>query len=254
MFENLLGRFRGIELEEHNGQFVSKPGRIPMESIFLESYGEWMCFGINRVTLLEYIELRAMVEVAQELSIPNCCSKDIQKYLFLAASHIAGVGSCDVVKIENSEYGRYAKELFKLFYHPMVCTWGCWDSITTDIDRASLRLPEYQYNSLVSLIKDNGVEITNCSLVREGKPLHPNPILKVTIDYNVLLGEIARFSAPIRDTYGLRYVKTKTALAYCAGLLTMQQRMSLERELERVDPPADAVYKPPHGGLHNLNL
>lgn len=254
MFENLLGRFRGIELEEHNGQFVSKPGRIPMESIFLESYGEWMCFGINRVTLFEYIELRAMVEVAQELSIPNCCSKDIQKYLFLAASHIAGVGSCDVVKIENSEYGRYAKELFKLFYHPMVCTWGCWDSITTDIDRASLRLPEYQYNSLVSLIKDNGVEITNCSLVREGKPLHPNPILKVTIDYNVLLGEIARFSAPIRDTYGLRYVKTKTALAYCAGLLTMQQRMSLERELERVDPPADAVYKPPHGGLHNLNL
>lgn len=254
MFENLLGRFRGIELEEHNGQFVSKPGRIPMESIFLESYGEWMCFGINRVTLLEYIELRAMVEVAQELSIPNCCSKDIQKYLFLAASHIAGVGSCDTVKIENSEYGRYAKELFKLFYHPMVCTWGCWDSITTDIDRASLRLPEYQYNSLVSLIKDNGVEITNCSLVREGKPLHPNPILKVTIDYNVLLGEIARFSAPIRDTYGLRYVKTKTALAYCAGLLTMQQRMSLERELERVDPPADAVYKPPHGGLHNLNL
>lgn len=254
MFENLLGRFRGIELEEHNGQFVSKPGRIPMESIFLESYGEWMCFGINRVTLLEYIELRAMVEVAQELSIPNCCSKDIQKYLFLAASHIAGVGSYDVVKTENSEYGRYAKELFKLFYHPMVCTWGCWDSITTDIDRASLRLPEYQYNSLVSLIKDNGVEITNCSLVREGKPLHPNPILKVTIDYNVLLGEIARFSAPIRDTYGLRYVKTKTALAYCAGLLTMQQRMSLERELERVDPPADAVYKPPHGGLHNLNL
>lgn len=254
MFENLLGRFRGIELETQNGQFVSKPGRIPMESIFLESYGEWMCFGINRVTLFEYIELRAMVEVAQELSIPNCCSKDIQKYLFLAASHIAGVGSCDVVKIENSEYGRYAKELFKLFYHPMVCTWGCWDSITTDIDRASLRLPEYQYNSLVSLIKDNGVEITNCSLVREGKPLHPNPILKVTIDYNVLLGEIARFSAPIRDTYGLRYVKTKTALAYCAGLLTMQQRMSLERELERVDPPADAVYNPPHGGLHNLNL
>ena len=254
MFENLLGRFRGIELEEHNGQFVSKPGRIPMESIFLESYGEWMCFGINRVTLLEYIELRAMVEVAQELSIPNCCSKDIQKYLFLAASHIAGVGSYDVVKTENSEYGHYAKELFKLFYHPMVCTWGCFDSISTDIDRASLRLPEYQYNSLVSLIKDNGVEITNCSLVREGKPLHPNPILKVTIDYNVLLGEIARFSAPIRDTYGLRYVKTKTALAYCAGLLTMQQRMSLERELERVDPPADAVYNPPHGGLHNLNL
>ena len=254
MFENLLGRFRGIELEEHNGQFVSKPGRIPMESIFLESYGEWMCFGINRVTLFEYIELRAMVEVAQELSIPNCCSKDIQKYLFLAASHIAGVGSCDVVKIENSEYGRYAKELFKLFYHPMVCTWGCWDSITTDIDRASLRLPEYQYNSLVSLIKDNGVEITNCSLVREGKPLQPNPILKVTIDYNILLSEIAGFSAPIRDTYGLRYVKTKIALAYCAGLLTMQQRMSLERELERVDPPADAVYKPPHGGLHNLNL
>lgn len=254
MFENLLGRFRGIELEEHNGQFVSKPGRIPMESIFLESYGEWMCFGINRVTLFEYIELRAMVEVAQELSIPNCCSKDIQKYLFLAASHIAGVGSCDVVKIENSEYGRYAKELFKLFYHPMVCTWGCWDSITTDIDRASLRMPEYQYNSLVSLIKDNGVEITNCSLVREGKPLQPNPILKVTIDYNILLSEIAGFSAPIRDTYGLRYVKTKTALAYCAGLLTMQQRMSLEQELERVDPPADAVYNPPHGGLHNLNL
>ena len=106
----------------------------------------------------------------------------------------------------------------------------------------------------VSLIKDNGVEITNCSLVREGRPLHPNPRLKVTIDYNVLLGEIVMFSAPIRDTYGLRYVKTKIALAYCAGLLTMQQRMSLERELERVDPPADASYKPPHGGLHNLNL
>ncbi|WP_289743607.1 hypothetical protein [uncultured Duncaniella sp.] len=254
MFENLLGRFRGIELEEHNGQFVSKPGRIPLESIFLESYGEWMCFSINRVTFLEYIEFRVMVEVAQELRLPNSSSEDIRKYMFLAASHIAGMGSNDAVKTENSEYGHYAKELFKLFYHPMVCTWGCFDGITTDIDRASLRMPEYQYNSLVSLIKDNGVEITNCSLVREGKPLQPNPILKVTIDYHSLLREIARFSAPIRDTYGLRYVKTKIALAYCAGLLTMQQRMSLERELERVDPPADAVYKPPHGELHNLNL
>lgn len=254
MFENLLGRFRGIELETQNGQFVSKPGRIPLDSIFLESYAEWICFGINRVTFLEYIEFRAMAEVAQELRLPNYYSEDIRKYLFLAASHIAGMGSNDTVKTENSEYGHYAKELFKLFYHPMVCTWGCFDSITTDIDRASLRMPEYQYNSLVSLIKDNGVEITNCSLVREGKPLQPNPILKVTIDYNVLLGEIAKYSAPIRDTYGLRYVKTKIALAYCAGLLTMQQRMSLERELERVDPPADAVYKPPHGGLHNLNL
>lgn len=254
MFENLLSRFRGIELETQNGQFISKPGRISLESALLESYAEWLCFGTKQVTFLEYIEFRAMLEVAQELRLPNSSSEDIRKYLFLAASHIAGMGSNDAVKTENSEYGHYAKELFKLFYHPMVCTWGCFDSITTDIDRASLRMPEYQYNSLVSLIKDNGVEITNCSLVREGRPLHPNPRLKVTINYNVLLGEIVMFSAPIRDTYGLRYVKTKIALAYCAGLLTMQQRMSLERELERVDPPADAVYKPPHGGLHNLNL
>lgn len=254
MFENLLSRFRGIELETQNEQFISKPRRISLDSILLESYAEWLCFGTKRVTFLEYIEFRAMVEMAQELRLPNSSSEDIRKYLFLAASHIAGMGSNDAVKTENSEYGHYAKELFKLFYHPMVCTWGCFDSITTDIDRASLRMPEYQYNSLVSLIKDNGVEITNCSLVREGKPLQPNPNLKVTIDYNILLSEISGFSAPIRDTYGLRYVKTKTALAYSAGLLTMQQRMSLERELERVDPPADAVYKPLHGGLHNLNL
>ena len=71
MFENLLGRFRGIELETQNGQFVSKPGRIPLDSIFLESYAEWICFGINRVTFLEYIEFRAMAEVAQELRLPT---------------------------------------------------------------------------------------------------------------------------------------------------------------------------------------